>query len=109
MSFDSIDALVRDMSQGQRVIAVFKNMEHASHAFYEACHKCDKLNMSFDARKVNGRMRVESCDGSIRFTSERAQIRGCSCDVFYLDRSAKLCEWMVPLISMATQLYGVVL
>lgn len=109
MSFDSIDALVHDMSQGQQIIAVFESMEHASRAFCEACHKCDKLNMPFDSHKANGLMRVESCNGSIRFTSERAQLCGCSCDVFYLDRRAELHEWMVPLISMATQLYGVVL
>ncbi len=107
MSFNSIDALVRDMSQGQRVIAVFSNMERASHAFHEACCKCGELDMPFDARKANGRMRVESCDGSIRFTSERGELRGCSCDVFYRDDGVTIRDWMGPLIMMATQLYGV--
>lgn len=106
-SFDSMNALVRDMSQGQRVIAVFENMENASHAFHEACRKCDELGMPFDARKANGRMRIESCDGSIRFTSERGQLRGCSCDVFYRDDDVTIRDWMGPLIMMATQLYGV--
>ena len=107
MSFDSIDALVRDMSQGQRVIAVFEDMRRASHAFHEACRKCDELDMPFDARKANGRMRVESCDGSIRFTSERANLRGCSCNVFYRDDGVTIRDWMRPLIMMATQTYGV--
>ena len=107
MSFDSIDALVRDMSQGQRVIAVFKDRRRASHAFQEACRKCDELDMPFDAREANRRMSIESCDGSIRFTSERASLRGCSCDVFYRDDGATIRGWMVPLIMMATQLYWV--
>ncbi|MBR2837784.1 MAG: hypothetical protein IKE55_03270 [Kiritimatiellae bacterium] len=107
MRFDSIDALVRDMSQGQRVIAVFEDMERASHAFHEVCRKCDELDMPFKACKSNGRMRVESCDGSIRFTSERAQLRGCSCDVFYRDGGVTIRDWMGPLIMMATQAYGV--
>ena len=107
MSFDSIDALVRDMSQGQRVIAVFSNMERASHAFHEACCKCGELDMPFDARKSNARMIIKSGDGSIRFTSERAELRGYSCDVFYRDDDATIRDWMGPLIMMATQLYGV--
>lgn len=107
MRFDNIDALVRDMGQGQRVIAVFEDMERASNAFHEACRKCDELDVPFDASKANGRMRIESGDGSIRFTSERASLRGCSCDVFYRDDGATILNWMGPLIMMATQLYGV--
>jgi len=107
MSFDSMDALVRDMSQGQRVVAAFKTMEHAAHAFGEVRRKCAEQGIPCVARKTNMRMIVKSCDGSIRFTSERAGLRGGSCDVFYRDDDTFICEWMKPLIAMAKQLYGV--
>lgn len=107
MSFDSMDALIRDMGQGKRVIAVFKTMEHAAHAFGEVRRKCAEQGIPCESRKTNTRMAVKSGDGSIRFTSERANLRGCSCDVFYRDDDATIREWMVPLIMQAQELYGV--
>ena len=107
MSFDSMDALVRDMSQGKRVIAVFCNMKRAAHAFGEVRRKCAECGIPCDARKMNARMTVKSGEGSIRFTSERAELRGCSCDVFYRDYGAAIRDWMAPLIMQAQELYGV--
>ena len=108
MSFNNMDALVRDMSQGKRVIAVFCNMERAAHAFGEVRRKCAEHGIPCDVRKTNGRsMLIKSGDGSIRFASERVELRGCSCDVFYRDDGATIREWMAPLIMQAQELYGV--
>ena len=107
MSFDSMDALIRDMSQSKRVVAMFKTMNDAGNAFDAVCRRCLPKANGAVARRANTRMTIKQGDGSIRFTSERAQLRGCSCDVFYRDDDATIREWMVPLILQAQELYGV--
>jgi len=107
MSFDSMDALIRDMSQNKRVVAVFKTMNDAEDAFNTVCRRCLPKANGAVAKRANARMTIKQGDGSIRFTSERVQLRGCSCDVFYRDDDATIREWMVPLILQAQELYGV--
>ena len=83
-------------------------MERAAHAFDEVRRKCAEYGIPCEVRKTNGRsMLIKSGDGSIRLTSERANLRGCSCDVFYRDYGVTIRDWMVPLIMQAQELYWV--
>lgn len=102
-----MDALIRDMSQSKRVVAVFKTMNDAGNAFDAVCRRCLPKANGAVAQRANTRMTIKQGDGSIRFTSERVQLRGYSCDVFYRDDGVTIRDWMRPLIMMATQLYGV--
>ena len=104
---DDFGPLVHEMENGQRVFAVFRDMRAACHAFDEARRFCREQGVQHAASRCNNRMIIRSSTGgSIRFTSERTQARGCACDVFYLGEGAALREWMSPLRAMAIQELG---
>ena len=107
IAHDRIPALVREMEHGLAVVAVYRDMNDAGHAFDAARRWCGEQGVRHAASRSNGRMRISnSAGGSIRFTSERAELRGAACDVFSIDPSATWRDWMAPLYQMAGQRFG---
>ena len=104
---EAASVLVHEMEFGARVIAVFKTMNDAGNAFDAVCRLCLPKANGAVAQRANTRMTIKQGDGSIRFTSERVQLRGCSCDVFYLDPGATLSEWIVPIVMSAKATFNV--
>lgn len=95
------DAMIREMCIGARVIAVFRDMRSAGQAFEHVRARCFEHDIKCESRKSNGRMMIKARGGSIRFTSERAELRGSSCEAFFIDETASFRTWMAPLIDKA--------
>ena len=95
------DAMIREMCVGSRVIAVFRDLRSAQQAFEHVRARCFERGIKCELRKSNGRMMVKAQGGSIRFTSERAELRGSSCEAFFIDETASFRAWMAPLIDKA--------
>lgn len=94
--------LIREMSKGKRVIAVFGNMERAAHAFWRVCEMLDAVGVEYEAHKANSRMTVKYGSGSIEFMSDHAPtFRGRSCDAFYCDEDAFVPLWRGPWVVRA--------
>ena len=84
-------------------MAVFSDMQGARRAFESVRERCFERGIKCESRKSGGRMMVKACGGSIRFTSERAELRGTSCEAFFIDDTAAFRTWMAPLIDNARQ------
>ena len=93
--------MIRNMSHGERVVAVFDTMDSAVEAFAEVRRMLDKAGVQYEARKSNSRVYVKLGEGSIRFTSDRSQLRGYYCHKLYLDECAMMREWMMPMVVKA--------
>ena len=98
MNDAEFDAMIREMCNGARVIAVFHDMRSAGQAFERVRERCFERDVKCESRKSNGRMMIKAQSGSIRFTSERAELRGSSCEAFFIDETAVFRAWMAPLI-----------
>jgi hypothetical protein len=103
MTDGKIDAAIAAMVMGRRVIFVCKDMRVAGEKFQEAIRRCDALGVDYWARKTNGNLRIDSGEGGIRFTSSRAELRGCSCDVLVMDEFAAYRDWIGPLEAIAEE------
>ena len=93
--------MILKMCHGAQVIAVFRDLRSAQQAFEHVRARCFERDIKCESRKSGGRIVIKACGGSIRFTSERAELRGSSCEAFFIDETASFRAWMAPLIDKA--------
>ena len=101
MNDATYDAMIREMCNGSRVIAVFHDMQSAGQAFERVRERFFERDVKCESRKSNGRILIKAQGGSIRFTSERAELRGSSCEAFFIDETVAFRTWWAPLIDKA--------